>query len=298
MGCIASATLQLDSLREKAESLEAKEGAKFGLTSTPFRSLKTVDLELRPVFDWTALRVRAHVLLCIAGEGGEIARRGGSCAPGVVRPPLSRGQALRARCVCGRPCVAPPARAPALATGEVRCASRAAGSGSSEQHRGEAPAHVPLQIIGQHAHIAPQSPTERSSTTLSATPGRALGSHRVPLYSLCHGPVLCVLLHRMRVLETRSEPEPALVSCQSPAQSEPLPEVWVFLTLSGAAATGGRARRAPRREAPMRPVQALPTSKPPPAFRFRSQLAPRHQRGSGPEQHSICTWCPLSVHPR
>jgi hypothetical protein len=66
MGCIASATLQLDSLREKAESLEAKEGAKFGLTSTPFRSLKTVDLELRPVFHWTALRVRAHVLLCIA----------------------------------------------------------------------------------------------------------------------------------------------------------------------------------------------------------------------------------------
>jgi hypothetical protein len=41
MGCIASATLQLDSLREKAESLEAKEGAKFGLTSTPFRSLRT-----------------------------------------------------------------------------------------------------------------------------------------------------------------------------------------------------------------------------------------------------------------
>src|SRR5207253_6069908 len=30
-----------------------------------FRSLKTVDLELRPVFHWTAPRVRAHVLLCI-----------------------------------------------------------------------------------------------------------------------------------------------------------------------------------------------------------------------------------------
>src|ERR1700730_14409969 len=28
-----------------------------------FRSLKTVDLELRPVFHWTAPRVRAHVLL-------------------------------------------------------------------------------------------------------------------------------------------------------------------------------------------------------------------------------------------
>src|SRR5205823_5768576 len=30
-----------------------------------FRSLKTVDLELRPVFHWTAPRVRAHILLCM-----------------------------------------------------------------------------------------------------------------------------------------------------------------------------------------------------------------------------------------
>ena len=30
-----------------------------------FRSLKTIDLELRPVFHWTAPRVRAHVLLCM-----------------------------------------------------------------------------------------------------------------------------------------------------------------------------------------------------------------------------------------
>jgi transposase len=30
-----------------------------------FRCLKTVDLELRPVFHWTATRVRAHVLLCM-----------------------------------------------------------------------------------------------------------------------------------------------------------------------------------------------------------------------------------------
>jgi hypothetical protein len=30
-----------------------------------FRSLKTVDLELRPVFHWTASRVRGHVLLCM-----------------------------------------------------------------------------------------------------------------------------------------------------------------------------------------------------------------------------------------
>jgi len=30
-----------------------------------FRSLKTIDLDLRPVFHWTAPRVRAHVLLCM-----------------------------------------------------------------------------------------------------------------------------------------------------------------------------------------------------------------------------------------
>ncbi len=30
-----------------------------------FRSLKTIDLEIRPVFHWTAQRVRAHVLLCM-----------------------------------------------------------------------------------------------------------------------------------------------------------------------------------------------------------------------------------------
>ncbi|HSD31856.1 MAG TPA: IS1634 family transposase [Gemmatimonadales bacterium] len=30
-----------------------------------FRSLKTVDLEVRPIFHWTAPRVRAHVLLCL-----------------------------------------------------------------------------------------------------------------------------------------------------------------------------------------------------------------------------------------
>jgi hypothetical protein len=30
-----------------------------------FRSMKTVDLDIRPVFHWTAPRVRAHVLLCV-----------------------------------------------------------------------------------------------------------------------------------------------------------------------------------------------------------------------------------------
>src|SRR5208282_6704972 len=30
-----------------------------------FHSLKTVDIHLRPIFHWTALRVRGHVLLCM-----------------------------------------------------------------------------------------------------------------------------------------------------------------------------------------------------------------------------------------
>jgi hypothetical protein len=36
-----------------------------GQVERAFRSLKTVDLEIRPVFHWTAPRVRAHVLLCM-----------------------------------------------------------------------------------------------------------------------------------------------------------------------------------------------------------------------------------------
>jgi hypothetical protein len=36
-----------------------------GQVEHAFRSLKTVDLEIRPVFHWTAPRVRAHVLLCM-----------------------------------------------------------------------------------------------------------------------------------------------------------------------------------------------------------------------------------------
>jgi len=30
-----------------------------------FRSLKTVDLQVRPIFHWNAGRVRAHVFLCM-----------------------------------------------------------------------------------------------------------------------------------------------------------------------------------------------------------------------------------------
>jgi hypothetical protein len=35
------------------------------LVERAFRCIKTVDLDLRPVFHWTAPRVRAHVLLCM-----------------------------------------------------------------------------------------------------------------------------------------------------------------------------------------------------------------------------------------
>jgi len=41
-----------------------------------FRCLKTVDLEIRPVFHWTAPRVRAHVLLCMLAYYVEFHMRG------------------------------------------------------------------------------------------------------------------------------------------------------------------------------------------------------------------------------
>jgi hypothetical protein len=34
-------------------------------SSVPSAALKTIDLEIRPVFHWTAPRVRAHVFLCM-----------------------------------------------------------------------------------------------------------------------------------------------------------------------------------------------------------------------------------------
>ena len=41
-----------------------------------FRCLKTVDLEIRPIFHWTAPRVRAHVLLCMLAYYVEFHMRG------------------------------------------------------------------------------------------------------------------------------------------------------------------------------------------------------------------------------
>lgn len=52
-----------------AQSLSAEEvvGAYKSLAQVEraFRSIKTIDLEIRPVFHWTAPRVRARVFLCI-----------------------------------------------------------------------------------------------------------------------------------------------------------------------------------------------------------------------------------------
>jgi len=52
-----------------ARSLSASDAVKayksLARVERAFRSLKTVDLELRPVFHWAAPRVRAHVLLCM-----------------------------------------------------------------------------------------------------------------------------------------------------------------------------------------------------------------------------------------
>ncbi len=52
-----------------AESLSAAQAVgaykSLGQVERAFRSLKTVDLEIRPVFHWAADRVRAHVFLCM-----------------------------------------------------------------------------------------------------------------------------------------------------------------------------------------------------------------------------------------
>jgi hypothetical protein len=52
-----------------ADSLSAADAVKayksLARVERAFRSIKTVDLELRPVFHWAAPRVRAHVLLCM-----------------------------------------------------------------------------------------------------------------------------------------------------------------------------------------------------------------------------------------
>ncbi len=55
------------SVPEAALSAEQTVGAykSLGQVEHAFRSLKTVDLKIRPVFHWTAPRVRAHVLLCM-----------------------------------------------------------------------------------------------------------------------------------------------------------------------------------------------------------------------------------------
>src|ERR1700748_1494927 len=58
----------------------------------------------------------------------------------------------------------------ALATGEVRCASRAAGSGSSDSIGGEAAGRGPWQIIGQNAE-----------QYVGAHPRRAPMKHRTQL---------------------------------------------------------------------------------------------------------------------
>src|SRR6202047_1241014 len=58
-----------------------------------FRSLKTVDLELRPVFHWTAPPVRAHVLLCMLAFlcNGTCAGAPPRCCPtSPIRPRATR----------------------------------------------------------------------------------------------------------------------------------------------------------------------------------------------------------------
>src|SRR6185503_2556774 len=53
-----------------AEQLEAAQAVQaykdLSRVERAFRSMKTVDLDIRPIRHWTARRVRAHVFLCIS----------------------------------------------------------------------------------------------------------------------------------------------------------------------------------------------------------------------------------------
>ena len=110
-----------------------------------FRSLKTVDLELRPVFHWTAPRVRAHVLLCMLAyylqwhmrqslasmlfdELDQVSRDAQTTSP-VARPSPRRRRAARppanapspqranhSRCTASTPCSAISPRSPATSS--------------------------------------------------------------------------------------------------------------------------------------------------------------------------------------
>ena len=61
-----------------------------------FRSLKTVDIHLRPIFHWTTPRVRAHVLLCMLAYPCRAPHARQACAD-AVRRDRSRGGCRHAR---------------------------------------------------------------------------------------------------------------------------------------------------------------------------------------------------------
>jgi transposase len=70
-----------------------------------FRSLKTIDLEIRPIRHWTAPRVRAHVFLCASSTAAAQAlRRDSATVPGVTaeRPTKRRPNARPSGRCCAR----------------------------------------------------------------------------------------------------------------------------------------------------------------------------------------------------
>src|SRR6201987_4894347 len=120
-----------------------------------FRSLKTVDLELRPVFHWTAPRVRAHVLLCMLAYYLQWHMRRSSprcCSTSPIQPPARHSaphrwprpslhrrrnarplanaptrqmakMANRSRCTASTPCSAISPRSPAMSSASGAIAS-------------------------------------------------------------------------------------------------------------------------------------------------------------------------------
>ena len=93
-----------------------------------FRSLKTVDIHLRPIFHWTTPRVRAHVFLCMPPITSSI-----TCAPGSppcsTTRPITRPPPPCARASSPRPSAPTPpgaSKRPAAPTTDCRSTASAA----------------------------------------------------------------------------------------------------------------------------------------------------------------------------
>ena len=126
-----------------------------------FRSLKTVDLHLRPIFHWTTPRVRAHVLLCMLAYHVEYHMRA-RLAPMLYDETDHEAAAASALPSLPRPSAPKPpgaSRPPASPTTACRCTASKACSPTSPPMRGSR-----------------RPPRSTTNTSLRSTPGQLRSS--------------------------------------------------------------------------------------------------------------------------